>query len=96
MLTIGDYLISLCLQYCETMTDEDLATADKLSDCLFRLWKELGLSLKKIKLHCILAHLMPVLKQRRGLKEFEESFCEQDHQSRKKAHWTNKRFEGLP
>ncbi len=84
LLTLTDYLISLCYHKCGTLTDDQLKTANDLIDCLFRLWTELGLSLEKIKIHCILAHLLFYLSRFRGLLEFTEDSIERHHQTRKR------------
>ena len=51
-LTLTDLLISLVMVPCGTMTNEDMiAKAMQVVDCVKRVWIELGMSTKKIKLH---------------------------------------------
>jgi len=78
-----DYLTSLAMKPCGTMTDQDLDTCSKLIQCIVRAWNELGMSQAIIKLHTIANHLMYWLMRFRGLAHHNEQDVERHHQLRK-------------
>ena len=84
LLTLADQLTSQVLAPCGTMSEEDVEKCKKLTMCIHRAWRELGLSEKKIKLHAIMRHLIRDLKRFRGLFYHTEDFSERDHQDRKR------------
>ena len=80
LLTLADYMYSQCHQPAGSLSDQQLEKSKEIIETFSTLWRNCELVSTTRKAHNIEKHLFTYLQRFRGLKEYDESFMERDHQ----------------
>ncbi len=80
LLILADLIYSTCHQPAGSLTDADVQKSQEIIQTFSDMWRNCDMVSLTRKAHNIEKHLFTYLRRFRGLKEYDESFIERDHQ----------------